>query len=383
MKKVLIFTETIAGNGHYRAARSLEKALTQLDPAAHVKIVNGMALVSQRLESAVRRGYLKTLRFAPKLWGKAYDQENKLSDLFQAPLGQILSHYLQEVFLKEKPDVVVCTHAFCLGAVAQLKAEHAFQLGAAVTDFDVNGFWLHEEVDFYFVGHARLQDKIRASCPDAEVFATGIPIDPLFAEISKLPKEVTRRKAGLQTRRPTLLLMGGAMGLGPLDSLIQIIVDHFADALQIIVVTGRNELLRKKCEETYKAHPYVHILGYVDELAHYMAASHLVITKPGGLTSSEAMALGLPILIIQPIPGHEERNTRFLLEQRVALHVEELGDVPRFIRPFVKDPQFYGQFTARVRKAGKPASARHAAEIILKKAKAGISGIQGSSDVSL
>lgn len=370
MSKVLIFTETIGGNGHYCAARSIQKALAQMDQTIDIKLVNGLSLVSRKLEDTIRQAYLHTLRYAPKLWGKAYSKEGKLSVLFQTPLGQLLAHYLQELITEEKPDVVVCTHAFCLSAVAELKSKHDFQLGAAITDFDAHGFWLHDEVDFYLVAHDCLRDKIvKTGYRNAEIVTTGIPIDPLFNEIGQIPKLTLRKKCGIDEGKPTLLLMGGGMGLGPMDHIIGELVEEFGDTLQIVVVTGRNQLLREKCEADYSEQSFVRILGYVEDLANYMAASDLIVTKPGGLTSSEALALGLPILITEPIPGQEERNTRFLLAQRVALRVNRSRDVSRYVRPFIEDPLFYEQFTDRARNTGRPASARHAAEVILQRSK--------------
>lgn len=367
MGKVLIFTETIGGNGHYMAARSLEKALTQIDPKIETKLVCGLSLVSRKLERAIRHSYLHTLRLAPKLWGKAYAREHKLSQVFQIPLGQLLAHYLEERISCEKPDIVVCTHAFCLSALAELKAKYDFRLGAAITDFAINRFWLHEEVDFYFVGHDELRHQIHKADNKAEIIATGIPIDPLFNEVGEVPKHILRQKIGFQEQPPTLLLMGGGMGLGPLDRLIEKMIAEFNDTLQLIVVTGRNEWLRKKCETTYRNHASIHVFGYVDNLPHMIAACDLIVTKPGGLTSSEALAMGLPMLIIEPIPGQEERNSRFLLAQRVALRVNEVAHICRYIRPFIEDPHFYEAFKVRARRAGKPDSSRRAAEVIVRK----------------
>lgn len=365
MRKVLIFTETIGGNGHYGAAKSIKKALTELDASVHIKLINGLSLVNRKLENVIRRTYLQTLRHAPKLWGKAYAQEAKLSLVLQAPLGQLLALYLQEVISRENPDVVICTHAFCIGAIAKLKSVHHFRLGAAITDFDANRFWLHEDVDFYFVGHDKLRDKIQVEYKNAQVISTGIPIDPLFGEMGNLPKPLCRERIGIAEEQPTLLLMGGGMGLGPIEQLIEQLVAAFHDSLQIIVVTGRNSLLRQKCVTRYDHLPFVHIRGFVNEPAYYMAASDLIVTKPGGLTSSEALAMGLPIIISAPIPGHEERNTRFLLGQRVALRVDQQHEVSRYVRPFLEDPSFYRQFSARARNTGKPQSARHVAKVIL------------------
>lgn len=366
MPKVLILTETVGGNGHLCAAKAIRKALKQLDPTIEIRLINGLALVSRHLENTVRHTYMHTLRFAPRLWGHAYEQEKRLSTLFQTPLGNVLAYYLQEVIKREQPDVVVCTHAFCLSAIAKLRSKYSFRLGAAITDFDVNGFWMHDEVDFYLVAHADMRDKIvKSGYTKAEIVATGIPIDPLFSELSHQTRPSIRRKLGLNHEQRTVLLMGGGLGLGPIDRMIGKLVDAFVDDVQIVVVTGKNETLRKKCEALLGDNPTIHIFGYIEELANYIAAADLIVTKPGGLTSSEALAMGVPIIMTQPIPGQEERNSRFLLSQQVALRVTHPLDICRYVRPFIEDTLFYEQFTAKARQTGRPASAQHAAKVIV------------------
>lgn len=366
MKNILIFTETIAGNGHYFAAQSIKKALLQMEPTANIKLVNGLSVVSQRLEKAIRHTYLQTLRYAPALWGKAYAQETWLRSLFQAPLGRMIAGFLRDEVMRAKPDVVVCTHAFCLSAIAYLKEYYDFRLGAAITDFDVNSFWIHNEVDFYLVSHEHLKQKMfkMMGGEAANIVPTGIPIDPQYADVSRIPKARIREQLGL-LQRPTLLMLGGGLGLGPMERLMRNITEAYGESLQLIVGTGRNTILRDKCDAVYGHHPHVRVLGYVDGLAQYMAVADLIVTKPGGLTSSEALALGVPILITKPIPGQEERNSRFLMEQQVALRIDRLRDLIQYVHPFIEDEQFYEQFASRARHLGKPDSAKRAAKIIL------------------
>ena len=366
MAKVLILTESIGGNGHLLAARSIGKALKQLDSTVEIKLLNGLSLVSRHLENTIRHAYIQTLRIAPQLWGQAYNQERKWSTLFQMPLGAVIANYLQEAIKREDPDVVVCTHAFCLSAAAKLKKNGSYRLGAAITDFDVNGFWMHEEVDFYIVAHEDIGAKIdKDGYSHAVIVTTGIPIDPLYSEVCKQSRQHMRQKLGLHQSQPTLLMMGGGLGLGPIDRMIGKLVDNFINDVQIIVVTGRNEALQKRCKQLYGSHSNIHVLGYVEALAYYVAAADFIVTKPGGLTSSEALAMGLPIIVTNPIPGQEERNSRFLLRHRVALRVNNPHDVSRYVRPFIDDANFYEQFSGRARRVGKPESAKHAAALIL------------------
>ncbi|WP_054949402.1 MGDG synthase family glycosyltransferase [Numidum massiliense] len=366
MNKVMIFTETIAGDGHYSAARSLEKAIKTLAPSVEVTLVCGIAHISSKLERAIRLAYLQALRYTPKLWGKAYAQESKWSVWLQQPLGALFANYLHKIVCSEKPDVVVCTHAFCLSAVARLKEIFSFRLGAIITDFSINSFWINPAVEFYFVGHEALRDKLKQmGVQRANVFATGIPIDPLFAEVVHLPKREAKRSVGVDDGRPSILLMGGGLGHGPIKQVIEHIDAAFGDAVQLTVVTGNNELLRNKCEQMFGEAPHIRILGYVDHLGRYLASADLLITKPGGLTTSEALALGIPMLIVAPIPGHEERNSHFLESQQLALRAHDLDDIVRVVRPLLHNLSYYERLAERAKLCGKPEAATAAASHIL------------------
>lgn len=367
MDKVLILTETIGGNGHYQAAKSLYQGLSQVEPGLNAEICCGMHQVSRQLEQLTRTVYLNTLQYAPALWGAAYSREGEISDRFRTSLGKLLSIRLQEWLEEMQPDVVVCTHAFCLSAMGVIKERMGdrFRLGAAITDFDVNGFWVHPEVDFFLVAHENVAKKIRRrfGIRDEVIFRTGIPIDPDFSK-PQPPKTVLRRMLGLDPERFTILLMGGGIGLGPIEECLHHIQRLLPDP-QLVVITGKNRSLYERLLEQFGKDPRIHLHGFVESMVHFMKAADIIVSKPGGLTSSEALACGLPLLICRPIPGQEERNSRFLMRKGVALRQDEPEAMARQILFLMENPTLLEEMSRRARELGKPDSSLTGAKVIL------------------
>lgn len=368
MDKVLILTEDVGGTGHYGAALSLKKGLKKIAPNLHVEIAFGLSFVSKQLESLTRTSYLSVLKYAPSLWGKAYAKEDSISQLFQTPLGKMLALKLKYLIEQVEPRVVVCTHVLCISALAYLKEKtHLdFRLGVAITDFDVNGFWIHPQVDFYLVAHPALKDKIhkRNIIPKEKIFCTGIPIDPAFS-VPGPSKCRLREDLGFDPCRFTALVMGGGMGLGPLEECIAKFREQLPE-IQLIVITGKNQRLFERLLFRYQQDKRVRLFGFIDGMANMMRAADIVVSKAGGLTSSEALASGLPLLICKPIPGQEERNSRFLLEQQVAIRQDEPNYIPRDLTPFIEDQTYLQKLSEQAFRIGKPFSALHGAEVIVR-----------------
>lgn len=366
MDKVLVLTETIGGSGHFQAARAIRRGLNRSESDLDVEIACGLPFFSRNLEGMVRKVYLNTIQYAPGLWGAAYSKEREFSETFRSSLSRMLAGKMRELLDRKRPRVVVSTHAFCLGAIAEAKerAVQPFQLGAAITDFDVNGFWVHPAVDFYLVAHEYVAAKLKNhyGVPDRQIYRTGIPIDPTFADPAPEP-EVFRRRVGISPDAFTVLLMGGGVGLGPIEQAIMQFSKDMCDA-HLVVVTGKNRELLERLKSRFQTERQVHLFGYINGMRDLMKSSDLIVTKPGGLTSSEALASGLPMLICQPIPGQEERNSRFLTEHRVALRQDQPEEIPRYIRSFVQSPQRWETMRERVSQLGRPRSALDAADVI-------------------
>jgi processive 1,2-diacylglycerol beta-glucosyltransferase len=194
-----------------------------------------------------------------------------------------------------------------------------------VTDFEAHALWMEHCVDLYCVAAQETKGRLVARGANPEsVLATGIPISGRFS--SKMDDKAVRAKMGLRDDQPVLLVLSGGFGMGPVAEILSAL-DNVSQSFQTVVVTGRNEELRQKLAAQDRKHP-THVLGFASNMHELMSISDLIITKPGGLTSSEALALGKPLFILNPIPGQEAANSDFLLERGAALKVNRVEDLP-------------------------------------------------------
>jgi processive 1,2-diacylglycerol beta-glucosyltransferase len=232
-------------------------------------------------------------------------------------------------YLKQfKPDVVLCTHYLPVEILgkAREKWEGTPPLAVCVvTDFEAHALWMGEAVDFYCVAAEETKARLvaRGASPE-NVIPTGIPIAGKF---SNAPDALAvRKRYGLRDDLPTLLVLGGGFGMGPVAEILGEL-NKVAHTFQTLVVAGRNEELRRELAVLDHKHP-THVLGFVTNMHELMAVADLIITKPGGLTSSEALAMGKPLFILNPIPGQEAANSDFLLERGAAAKVNRVEDLP-------------------------------------------------------
>jgi len=366
--KVLLVTETIAGHGHLRAAEAVQQALQLVAPDVETKLVTTMPIVSSALEKTVRKVYMNTLKVAPRMWGWAYESERVTSALFKEVLARTVALKLVELVEAERPDVVVCTHAFSLGAFAFLKRKKtSFALGAVITDFDLNGFWVHDGVDFYLVGNDGVKRKLmqRFALPADKIYVTGIPIDLKFAPmLHQRDRQTARQRLAIDGERPFLLITGGGSGYGPIEQVVEVL-DALDDEFVLGVITGHNtELYLKLLADLPRFRHPLRLYGYVDNMEDFMLAADLLISKPGGLSVSEALASGLPLLIVQPIPGQEERNSRFLVRQRVAVKAETMEEVADIVHYVFHRPDLLRMMREAALRLGKPYASLQAAGVI-------------------
>jgi processive 1,2-diacylglycerol beta-glucosyltransferase len=229
---------------------------------------------------------------------------------------------------KFKPDVVICTHYLPVELLgkAREKWEGKFPLVACVvTDFEAHALWMGEAVDFYCVAAEETKARLVARGAKPEnVLATGIPIAGKFS--GKPDAAAVRKRYGLRDDLTTLLVLGGGFGMGPVAEILGEL-DKVEQPFQTLVVAGRNEELRRELAIHDHKHP-THVLGFVTNMHELMAVADLIISKPGGLTTSEALALGKPLFILNPIPGQEAANSDFLLERGAAAKANCVEDLP-------------------------------------------------------
>jgi processive 1,2-diacylglycerol beta-glucosyltransferase len=316
--RVLVLSAS-AGAGHLRAAEAVARAVHLADPGVEVRNLDVLTLASPAFRKAYSEWYLSLVGLAPGLWGYLYERLDGPPRHHPVSLRRALDQWNTRALVSEAkafaPDAIVCTHFL---PAATFSAERrrgrcAGRIGVVVTDADVHRLWIHEGVDRYFVARAEAGAHLEALGQTA-VEDCGIPIDPRFG--TAIDRVAIRQKHGLPAHGAVVLLLGGGFGVGSVAEMAQRLEDARAP-VAIVVVAGRNEELRRTLEES--AGPRTRVLGFTTEIDEWMAAADLLVTKPGGLTTAEALARGLPMVLVNPIPGQEQRNADALLETGAAV----------------------------------------------------------------
>src|SRR5215208_748217 len=366
LKKVLLLSAS-AGAGHVRAAEAIEKAFKQREDGEsrevhHFDVLNYTNKVFRHLYS---KAYIDLVNKLPEVPGWMYDKLDKpwknerrrlaLDKLNTRPFVKLLRDY--------QPDLIVCTHFLPAEIVSWLKAKErlASRQVIIVTDFDVHAMWLVHHYEHYVVALDEARVYLEAlGIPAQKITVSGIPIDPVFA--TQKDKQEMRAKHGLAADRTTILLSAGGFGVGSVDALIAglLPVQHRA---QVVAICGRNEELkarltklaaRTKSEATVLLKP----IGYTKEMDELMAASDVVLGKPGGLTTSEALSKGLAFVIVNPIPGQEDRNSDHLLEGGVAIRCNNLPVLSYKLDRLLADPARVASMQANALRMARPNAAK-------------------------
>jgi len=357
--RILIATVT-AGAGHLQAAAALEEAWRAERPGDVVEKVDLLDYVSRLQRRVYVQGYVKLVEHAPELWGMVFNKTDNPALLRKvARFRRWFAERTNKKFVKHlkafKPDAVVCTHYLPVEIMAHLERKGFNPMTVCVvTDFEAHALWMEQAVDLYCVAAEETKASLVARGAKVEhVVVTGIPIAPKF---SVLPNPgAVRRNYGLRDDLPVLLVLGGGFGMGPVARILSTL-DKIERDFQTLVVAGRNEKLRRDLACADYRHP-TRVLGFATNMHELMAVADLIVTKPGGLTTSEALAMGKPLFILNPIPGQEAANSDFLLERGAAAKVNQIEDLP-FRREQLIGSKKLKEMARAARELGHPNAAR-------------------------
>lgn len=374
-KKILLLSVS-AGAGHVRAAEAIRAyAGADADTAVVATHLDVMNYVTAGFRKIYTDFYIKLVNKAPTLWGYLYQVTNEAqSDSSMERLRRGLERLNTKALLTEiarfQPDAIICTHFLPAEILSRLIHKKGFTcpVWVQVTDFDLHRMWVHDHMAGYFAANEEVAFRMRAQGihPDS-IHVTGIPIMPVFS--APLERSVCAHEFGLDPKRPTILLMGGGAGLGSLDTIAARLL-ALDGKFQLIVLAGKN--IPALCALQAMSARYPGRLlpqGYTDKVERLMACADLVITKPGGLTTSECLAMGLPMIVNAPIPGQEERNADFLLEQGVALKAFDSVTLEYRVRYLLEHPEKLADMRNKARALGRPAAARSVLETVMHIAK--------------
>jgi processive 1,2-diacylglycerol beta-glucosyltransferase len=367
--RILIATVT-AGAGHLQAAAALEEAWLSLRPKDTVERLDVLEFTPKLYRKMYVDGYVKLVAHAPELWGMVFKKtDNPTLARKLVRFRRALAKWTTLKFIRRlkqfKPDVVLCTHYMPVEILGRLQADRKLSpsplTATIVTDFEAHALWMEPVVDIYCVAAEETRTRLLArDVPAEQVVVTGIPIAAKFSD--KLEPGAVRRRLGLRDDLPVLLILGGGFGMGPVASIVKQL-NKVETAVQVVVVCGRNEALRRELAALDRRHP-THVLGFVGNMHELMAIATIVVTKPGGLTTSEALALGRPMFILDPIPGQEAANSDFLLEQGAAVKINRVEDLPFRLDKLLNSSKLTE--LARAAKAlGKPDAARAVCRAVL------------------
>jgi processive 1,2-diacylglycerol beta-glucosyltransferase len=368
--RVLIATVT-AGGGHLAAAAALDEAWRALRPGDVVDQVDLGKFFSPLHRKIVSEGYVKLVNHAPELWGmmfaktdkpKAAQALNRVRAIFPSNSRHRFGRYVKQF----RPDVVLCTHYFPLETLNHLRRKRGGPRPLAVsvvTDFEAHALWMDACVDLYCVAAEETKARLVArGAVEENVVVTGIPISAKFS--ARLDAKAVRKTLGLRDDLPVLLVPSGGFGMGPVGEILGEL-DKVERPFQNVVVTGRNQELRRELAAQDRKHP-TRVLGFVTNMHELMAVADLLITKPGGLTSSEAMAMGKPLFILNPIPGQEAANSDFLLEHGAAAKVNRVEDLPYRIAQLLGSKKL-AEMGRAAKALGRPQAARDILNEVVKR----------------
>lgn len=369
MRRRVLFLYLTKHSGHYSAAVATQQALLRMEPGVETMLLDSFSHTNPILSKMTLHAYLAALKVAPEIWEMMYDnpefkeRTTKIREL----LNRGNSKKLQSLLDDFAPDVVVCTQGFACGVMASWK--RAFnratpRLVGVLTDFVAHRYWADPAVDLYVAPNEEIRQTLVSQGVEVDrVQVTGIPISDRYR--TAVDRTATLRALKLKADLPKVLLMGGSLGLGPMKAVIRKL-DKLPQPFEIIAVTGQNEeLMDSLTRRGAKLRHQTKILGFVDNIHELMDIAEFIITKPGGITTAEALVKRLPMIIVSPIPGQEAKNTEFLLANNVAVEAEDANDVMLFVAEFFRNPSKLRQMRAAADSLGRPHAAEDAAQSII------------------
>lgn len=355
------------GDGHLRAAKAIALHCLILNPELKLGILDYYRFVNPRLDRTIRWVYLNSVKFAPSMWRWFYTTTQKIDPLSgtQQFLNHIGIHRFFESISMSPPKVIVSTYPTAAGVVSTLIESGKLNVVnyVVMTDYSVHSQWIHPAVDVYFVGSEDMRVELMERGIDPnKIVVSGIPVDERFRQ----PVDATAVREGLGIdERPVILFMGGSyMPIAEYESVLQAI-DQVALGHTTIVVAGR-EPERHQVAQKYRKdakNPMV-VLDYVDNVHELMAVSDLLVSKAGGLTTTEALCRGLPILIYRPIPGQEDANADFLVRHGAGRRAHTESEVGPLITYLLKNPWELKAMSRQARQLGHPEAASTIARMV-------------------
>lgn len=362
-KKILIMSAS-TGGGHNRAARAIKEELesrTIDNMSIECEIVDSLKLVNNTMDKVISRGYEKSALYTPKAYGSVYRfSETTIAsknEFKTNPLTSLMARKFKHLLNESTPDLIIGTHPFPMIALSTLKKNNNIHslsrsesfykstkvdippMISVLTDYTTHSTWIQNEIDYYIVGHEYVKELLVYEGVDSEkVKAFGIPVEESF--LSHRDRETVLTELGLSPEKLTVLLMGGSFGAGNIKETLEDLITIDRD-FQILVITGRNEHLKDKLSKMLDStihNKNICLLGYTNKMNDILASIDVLISKPGGLTTTEALLNDVPMIVPYFIPGQEEENLDFLTNCGAALRTTKKYSLPVLLKVLIDDP---------------------------------------------
>lgn len=373
MKKIIIFYGSYGG-GHLSAARNIKECIEKNYTDVEVSMIDCMEYISKTINKVTTKAYSGMAKNAKWAWGKIYYNSGKgplflITNNSQKLLALRLNKLLQEI----NPDLIISTHPFSSQMCAYLKNKYKIssKIATILTDYAPHVQWLMypEQVNYFFVAHDKMKlELVKHGIDENKIFATGIPLSNRF--LAHYDKEKILSEFNLSLDKKTILFFaGGEYGFGKDKTLniLKTLINSFSK-FQVIAIAGKNEKMKNKFEALVKesnSEDSVKILPFTNKVPELMSVSDLVITKPGGLTTTESLASGLPIIVINPIPGQETENAEFLENNHVGIWLKDNDNIEKKLYSIFNNPETLQKMKINARLLAKRNSTADICKILL------------------
>jgi len=363
---ILMYISEISG--HHSATLAIEKALKILQPNVEILNINAFNYTNPISEKVVNRLYLGIIKRTPQIWDYLYDNPTvvKKIEKIKEAIHKLNSPKLKRLFDKFKPDAIVCSQAFPCGMCADYKRTYGSRipLVAVLTDYAPHSYWLYDTVDYYISPSEDVALRLmKKGIGRNRIKSLGIPFDPQFNE--PLDKNELFQKLKLNPDIPTVLIMGGGQGLGPIKTIVKSL-EKVKREIQEIVVCGANKKLYKSLKRRIKKYKKkILLFGYAHNINELMRISGIIITKPGGVTTTEVLANHLPMVIVKPLPGQETNNTSYLIEKGAAIKADKPRQINLAVENLLANPVKLKEMSEATRRINKPNASLDIAKLLL------------------
>ena len=322
----IIILSASTGGGHNTAAKAIEKYILERNSCNNVEIIDTFKYINKFLDRTVSKGYVYLATKTPRLYGTLYrltDKSDKSSKAVKVS-NKIFASRLVPLIEEFKADLIITVHPFSTEMISGLKKEKILDIPliCIMTDYASHSTWINDEVDAYIVSNEDMKNEmVQRGVPENTVYPFGIPIDEKF--YVEKEKGILSLELGLNADIPTILMMAGSFGVSKVNEVYREITNIDLE-FQLIIITGKNQKLYEMLkDETSKDKRFIELIYFTDEVEKYMKAADLIITKPGGLTVTEALACNVPLITFSAIPGQEEENAEFLYKHNMAVPIEK------------------------------------------------------------